>query len=61
MKIEDKLRDVLTKLLIYHLLNALEYQTWYEIKVTTQFVVSVVGYSNYLISIFTKINENMRS
>ena len=60
MKIEDKLRSVLTKLLIYHLLIALEYQIWYQIKVTTQFVVSMVGYSNYLILIFTKINKNMR-
>ena len=61
MKIEDKLRGVLTKLLIYHLLITLEYQTWYQIKVTKQFVVSVVSYPYYLIVIFTKINENMRS
>ena len=31
MKIEDILRGVLTKLLKYHLIIALEYQTWYQI------------------------------
>ena len=39
MKIEDKSRGVLTKLLIFHLLIAIEYQTWYHIKAKTQSVL----------------------
>ena len=61
MKIEDKSRRCTYKNTHISLANCPRVPTLYQIRGTTQSVVSVLGYPNYLILIVTNINENMKS
>ena len=58
-KLQKNQRGVLTKLLISHLLTALEYQTLLQSNAKTQYSYLVVEYEMNLIRIFTNLNETI--
>ena len=52
---------ILTRLLIPHLLIALEYATLYQSNAQPQYFYLMVSYEKDLLRIFMNINENIRN